>query len=81
MCHVCLVPLPLKAINTAYLLSNISRGYSSGTLSGSFFNNSLINKLKYAKYIPAVHVALYSLYAPSLENGNEKCVIWSIGPP
>ena len=63
MCLVCLLSLSLLAIKTADLISKIIRGSSPGTIYGSLFNNSLINILKYAKAITAVHVALYSLSA------------------
>ena len=58
MCLVWLVSLPLLAIQTADLLSNIIRGDSSGTISVYLFYNSWINTLKCAKDIPAVHAAL-----------------------
>ena len=45
------------------------KGDPYGTMSGSFFNNSLINILKYAKAIPVVHAELYSLYALDLATG------------
>ena len=45
MCLVCLELLPLSAIHTENLLSNIIRGSSYGTKNGSLFKNSLIIKL------------------------------------
>ena len=36
---LCLVPFPLLAIHTADLLSNIIRGFYSGTISGPLFKN------------------------------------------
>ena len=42
MCLLCLVSLPFLAIHTSYLPSNIIRGSSSGTISGSFFNNKYL---------------------------------------
>ena len=63
MCLVCLVYLPLLAIHIEYLISNITRGASYGTISGYLFNNLLINTLKRAKSIPVLHSALYSLSA------------------
>ena len=81
MCLVCLVSLPLLDIHIEDLLSHIIKGASSGTISGSLFNNSLINILKCDKSIPAVHAALYSLYVLDLETGPLTCVPWSIGTP
>ena len=40
MCLVCLVSLPILAMHISYLLSNIIKGASSGTMSGYFFLNS-----------------------------------------
>ena len=44
-------------------------------------NNSLINILKCAKDIPAVHAELYSLSALYWATGPGICVPWLIGPP
>ena len=68
MCILWLVYLPLLSMQIADLPSNIIRGVYSGTISGSLFNNSLINILKCAKDIPAVHYALYSLPVLDLRN-------------
>ena len=57
------------------------RSDCSGTKSGSLFNNSLVSTLKCAKYIPAVHVALYSISALYLATGPGTCVQLSIGTP
>ena len=78
---VFLVSLPCLAINTADLPSNIIRRASYGTLSGSFFNSSLINILEFAKAIHEVYAALESLSAPDWATGAETCVPWSIVPP
>ena len=78
---VCLVSLPFLATHIAYLLSKIIKGASYGTMSGYLFNNSLINVLKCAKAIPAVHDVLYSLSALDLSTGPGTCVPWQIGPP
>ena len=40
MCLVCLVSLPFLAMHIADLLSKTIKGNSSGTMSGSLFNNS-----------------------------------------
>ena len=61
MCLVCLVSLQLLAIHIADLPPNIIIGASSVTISGSLFNNSLINNLDFAKVAPEVHASLYLL--------------------
>ena len=81
MCLVCLVYLPLLATQTADLLPNIIRGDSSGNISGSLFNNEQINIPECPKSIPAVHAALWSLYALGWATGPGTCVPWSIDPP
>ena len=58
ICLVCLVSLPLLVIHISDLLSKTIIGASSGTMSVYLFNHSLINILKCAKAIPAVHTAL-----------------------
>ena len=81
MCLLWLVSLPLLEIHTTYLLSNITRRASYGTISGSLFNNSWIYILKCSKDIPAVHASLYSFSALDWSTGTGTCVTWSIGPP
>ena len=81
MCLVCLVYLPLLAINTADLLSNIIRRASYGTISVSLSKNSLINILKCGKSITAVNDAVYSFSSLYWATGPVTCVLWSIGPP
>ena len=66
---VCLVSLPFLAIHIIDFLSNLIRGASSETMSGSLFNNSWIYIQKCAKSIPAVHTTFYSLSAPDWETG------------
>ena len=58
MCLVCLVYLPFLAMHIADLPSETIKGACFGTMSGSLFNNSWTNILKWAKSIPAVHAAL-----------------------
>ena len=73
--------LPLLAMHIADLLSKKIKGDSSETMSGYLFNNSLIKILKCDKSIPAVHAALYSLYALDCATVTGICVPWSIGIP
>ena len=56
---VCLMSLPLLAIQVADLPSNIIRDACYGTISVSFFRNSLFSILKFARAITVVHAALY----------------------
>ena len=81
ICLVCFVSLPFLAMHMADLLSKTIKGASFGTMYGSSLNNSWTNILKYAKAIPAVHAALYSLSALDCATGPGTCVPWSIGPP
>ena len=75
-----LVSLPFIAIHITHLLYKTIRGASYGTISGSLFNNSWINTLKFAKAISAVHYSLNSLLALDWSNGPGICVTWSIVP-
>ena len=59
MCLVCLVSLILLAIHVADLLSNIMRGDSPRTISGSFFISSLFIILKCGNAILSLIASLY----------------------
>ena len=74
ICLVCLMLLPLLAIHTYDLLSNIIRGSCYGTTSGYLFNNSLFGILKCDRSINAVHDSLYSLSALYWATGPRTCV-------
>ena len=69
MCLVCLMSLPFLNTQIADLLSNITTGACYGITAISLFNNSLFIILKFARAIPAVHDALYSLSALYGETG------------
>ena len=81
MFMVCLVSLPLFAIHTSDLISNIIRSDCFGTTFGSFFINLLFNLMKCDRAIPAMHDALHSLAALVWETLPGTCLLWSIGPP
>ena len=59
MCLVCLVSLQLLSMQMDDLLPNIMIGDYYGTTSVSSLNNSLFIIIKCARYIHAVHYALY----------------------
>ena len=63
ICLVCLVFLPLLAINIADFIYNIIIGTFYGTTYVPLFNKLLFSILTFARAIPEVHTALYSLSA------------------
>ena len=60
--------LPLLAIHTAHLLSNIMKYDCYGNEPGTLYRNSLFSILKCTRSIPEVHAAVYSLSALDWEN-------------